>query len=77
MRTDLKQYDLEGNVESVETTVVDISRKAYKLHPGGREELENFGNPKEGSPESPFLQDALKFDSAGKLLEDIDLEGLY
>src|SRR5262245_52334045 len=70
MRTNLKQYDFAGNVRSVETTVVDRSTKSYKLRPGGREELENFGNPSK----SPFLQAALKFDNAGKLLEDIDFE---
>jgi len=74
MRTHLKQYYLAGNVRSVDTTVVDMSTKSYKLHPSGREELENFGNPSQGSPGSPLLVDALKFDSTGKLLEDIDFE---
>jgi len=74
MRTDLKEYHLAGNVRSVETTVVDMSTKSYKLLPSGREELEDFGNPSKGSPSSPLLWEALKFDAAGKLIEDIDVE---
>lgn len=41
MRTSPKEHGLAGNVQSVETTVVDTSTKSYKLRPDGREELES------------------------------------
>jgi len=74
MRTGLKEHNLAGNVRSVETTLVDMSTKSYKLRPNGREELEDFGNPSDGSPDSPLLWEAFKFDARGKLVEDLDLE---
>jgi len=74
MRTSPKEHGLAGNVQSVETTVVDTSTKSYKLRPDGREELEDFGNPSDGSLGSPLVWEALRFDAQGKLVEDIDLE---
>jgi len=69
MRTDLKQFGLAGNVQSVETHVATMSTKSYKLGSGGREELEDF-HP----DDSLALTEFLKFDAKGKLLEDIDAE---
>lgn len=74
MRTSPKEHGLAGNVLSVETTLVDTSTKSYKLRPDGREELADFGNPSGGSPGSPLVWEALKFDSQGKLVEDIDVQ---
>jgi hypothetical protein len=74
MRTNLRDYNLVGNVQSVETTLVDMSTKSYKLLPNGREVLDDFGNPSKGSPDSPLVWDAVKFDAKGKLIEDIDLD---
>jgi hypothetical protein len=74
MRTALKDYNLAGNVQSVNTTLVGMSTKSYKLLPNGREELDDFGNPSDGSPDSPLVWNAVKFDANGKLIEDIDLD---
>ena len=74
MRTNLKDYNLAGNVQSVKTTLVDMSTKSYRLLPNGRQELRDFGNPSDGSPDSPLVWDAVKFDAKGKLVEDIDLD---
>ncbi len=74
MRTRLKEYALNGHVQSVETVLVDMSTKSYKLRPGGREALDDFGNPSAGSPEAPLLWEILKFDAKGRLTEDVDLE---
>jgi hypothetical protein len=74
MRTVLREYGLAGHVQSVETTLVDMSTKSYKLRPGGREALDDFGNPSAGSPNAPLLWEILKFDAKGRLVEDIDLE---
>lgn len=52
-----------------------MSTKSYKLRSGGREELQDFGNPSEGSIGSPLLWKALKFDVNGRLIEDFDLDG--
>jgi len=77
MRTSPKEHGLAGNVQSVETTVIDTSTKSYKLRPDGREELEDFGNSSDDSPGSPVVSEALRFDAQGKLVEDIDLERSY
>jgi antitoxin component YwqK of YwqJK toxin-antitoxin module len=74
MRTGLQEHNLSGNVRSVETSLVDMSTKSYRLRPNGREELEDFGNPSDGSPGSPLLWEVFKFDARGKLVEDIDVE---
>lgn len=74
MRTNLMDHNLAGNVQSVSTTLVDMSTKSYKLLPNGREELEDFGNPSDGSPDSPLVWNAVKFDANGKLVEDLNLE---
>src|SRR6266550_385245 len=60
--TTLYKYALNGHVQSVETVLVDMSTKSYKLRPGGREALDDFGNPSAGSPEAPLLWEILKFD---------------
>jgi hypothetical protein len=72
MPTSPKEHGLAGKVQSVETSVVDTSTKSYKLRPDGREELEDFGNPSDGSLGSPLVWEALRFDGQGKLVEDID-----
>jgi len=74
MRTELREFGLAGHVRTVETRVIDISTKSHKLRPGGRETLEDFRNPSEGSPDSPLLWEFLRFDSKGRLVEDIDLD---
>jgi hypothetical protein len=74
MRTLLKEFALNGSVQSVETVLVDMSNRSYKLHPGGREVLEDFGNPSASSPDAPLLWEVLKFDPDGRLVEDIDLD---
>jgi hypothetical protein len=74
MRTELSEYGLAGHVQSVETILVDMSTKSYKLLPGGREALNDFGNPSAGSPDNPLLWEVLKFDAMGRLVEDIDAE---
>jgi len=51
-----------------------MSTKSYKLRPGGRESLNDFGNPSAGSPDAPLLWEVLRFDAKGKLAEDVDLE---
>ena len=74
MRTQLKEYALKGHVQSVETVLVDMSTKSYKLLPGGRQALDDFGNPSAGSPDAPLLWEVLKFDTNGRLMEDVDVE---
>src|SRR5256885_15210349 len=75
MRTDQKSYGLVGHVQFVETTVVDVSTKSYKLLPGGkRQAWQDFGNPTTASPVVPLLWNVLKFDVKGRLIEDIDLD---
>ena len=73
-RTELSEYGLAGHVQSVETILVDMSTKSYKLLPGGREALDDFGNPSAGSPDDPLLCEFLKFDPMGRLVEDVDAE---
>jgi hypothetical protein len=74
MRTEISEYGLAGHVRSVETILVDMSTKSYKLLPSGREALDDFGNPSAGSPDAPLLWEVLKFDATGRLVEDIDAE---
>lgn len=74
MRTLLKEFTLHGSVQSVETVLLGMSNKSYKLRPGGREVWDDFGNPSASSPDAPLLCEVLKFDSNGRLLEDIDLD---
>jgi hypothetical protein len=74
MRTDLKDFSIEGSVERVETTVVDISTKAYRLSPSGRQELEDFNSTPNDSSGSALLWELLKFNADGKLTEDVDFE---
>jgi hypothetical protein len=51
-----------------------MSSKSYILLPNGREELQDFGIPSQGSSDSSLLWNALKFDAEGKLIEDIDVK---
>ena len=74
MRTELREYGFAWQVQSVETTLVDMSTKSYRLLPGSREALNEFGNPSAGSPDALFLWEVLKFDAKGRLVEDIDQE---
>jgi hypothetical protein len=74
MRIQLKEYALHGPVQSVETVLVDTSTKSYKFLLSGREVLHDFGNPSASSPDGPLLWEVLKFDTNGRLIEDIDVE---
>ena len=74
MRIELKQFGLAGRVESVEMTMADMSTRSYRLVRGGKQLLEDFGNPSKALPGTPLLCEALKFDSDGRLLEDVDIE---
>jgi hypothetical protein len=74
MRTLLNEFSLNGSVQSVETMLMYMSNRSYKLRPGGREVLEDFGNRSASSPDAPLLCEVLKFDPDGRLVEDIDLD---
>jgi hypothetical protein len=76
MRTELKQFGLAGRVERVEMTMTEVSTRSYKRVNDGRNLPENSGNPSQTSPSTPLLCEALRFDSDGRLLEDIDFERL-
>lgn len=74
MRNRRKHYGLIGDVQLVETTLLDMSTKSYKLYPNSRELWNDFGNPSVGSPENPLLWEILKFDVAGRLVEDVEID---
>jgi antitoxin component YwqK of YwqJK toxin-antitoxin module len=76
MRTKTREFGLAGAVESIKTTVVDISKKSYKILPDGARDTENCVTSSGVQAESRLWQ-SLKFDVQGRLVEDVDLERPY